>query len=127
MIKRLAALLLPTNRELPELAPMSQRAVELTSRTSLDFAVVFWPMVLEPELVRRQLSDRTSNVNDPLVPTVTLPVILVVTLLKVLVAPSATSCARRAGTASSVTAKTDVTMKRNDAMRRIPMGFQHST
>src|SRR5439155_15102514 len=61
------------------------------------------------------------------VPTVTSPKMVFVTLLRILVSPSLTTCARSAGAATSVTAKTDVTMKRNDALCRIPTtGFQHS-
>src|SRR5437016_641570 len=88
---RLNAPLLPTLKNVP---PTCQRALGLANRTSLDLAVVSKPMVPLPELVSSALSDNTSSVNAPLVPTVTSPVMLVVTLLNVLVAPSATICAQ---------------------------------
>src|SRR2546422_935189 len=91
---------------------MRQRAVELMSRTSLVLAVVFRPMIPLTELVSSELPDRTSSVNEPLVPTVTSPVKKLVTLLKMLVAPSATICERRAGTAARA-ARHD-----NDLVRR---------
>src|ERR1041384_5582299 len=68
-------------------------AVGLSSRTSFDLAVVLKPIWPLTELVSRALSPRTSSVNEPFVPTVTSPVKEFVTLLNVLVAPSATSCA----------------------------------
>src|SRR5215212_5877447 len=73
---------------------ISQRAVALTSRTSLDLAVAFWPIWPTPVLVSRQLSASTSEVNEPLAPTVTELLKMFVTSLNVLVAPSATSWAR---------------------------------
>jgi len=96
-ISRLKGPLLPTNSE----PPMRQRPVELMSWTSLDLAVAVRPMIPFTELVSSALSESTSNVNERLVPTVTSPVMLVVTLLNVLVAPSATICARRGGEAAS--------------------------
>src|SRR5439155_15164393 len=71
-----------------------QRSVTLTNLTALYLALLLKPMVAAPELVSNALSDNTSNVNEPLVPTVTSPVMFVVTLLRVLVAPSLTICAQ---------------------------------
>src|SRR6266576_2335800 len=82
--------LLPRNSN----PPIRHLAVGLSNRTSLDLAVVFRPMVLLPELVSSELSDKTSNVKEPLVPTITSPVKVLVLLLNVLVAPSLTICAR---------------------------------
>src|ERR1051325_6138581 len=96
---RLNAPLLPTLRNVP---PTCQRALGLANRTSLDLAVVLKPMVPSPEFVSSALSDNTSKVNEPLVPTVTSPVIVLVTLLRVLVAPSLTICARSPRTAQTV-------------------------
>src|SRR5437879_4907053 len=89
---RLNAPLLLTFKKVP---PTCQRALGLSNRTSLDLSVELRPMVPSAELVNNAFSDRISNVNEPLVPTVILPVILSVTLLNVLVAPSATICACR--------------------------------
>src|SRR5439155_1941456 len=84
---RLDAPLLPTKSE----PPMTQRAVGRMSWTSLDLAVELRPMIPFTELVSSALSDSTSSVNEPFVPTVRLPGMVLVTLLNVLVAPSATS------------------------------------
>ena len=84
---RLDAPLLPTKRWLP----MRQRALALTSRTSLDLAVTLCPIRPRTEFVSSALLESTSNVNEPLVPTVTSPVKEFVTLLNVLVAPSLTT------------------------------------
>src|SRR5207249_11064048 len=67
---RLNEPLLPTIKYDP---PTCQRAVELISRTSLDFAETFSPMTPLPELLSSALSDKMSNENEPLVPTVTSP------------------------------------------------------
>src|SRR6266487_3790429 len=82
--------LLPRNSN----PPIRQRALGLINRTSLDLAVVLRPMVPLPELVSSELSESTSSVNEPLVPTITSPANELVTLLNVLVAPSLTTCAR---------------------------------
>src|ERR1043166_7507529 len=95
--RRLDAPLLPTKSE----PPMRQRAVELMSRTSLDLAVELRPMVPLSELVSGGLAESTGSGNEPLVPMVTLPVMVLVTLLRVLVAPSLTIWARRGGVAIS--------------------------
>src|SRR4051794_37771036 len=58
-------------------------------------------MITSAEPVNNVLSDNTSNVNEPLVPMVTLPVKVLVTLLNVLVAPSLTSGARRGKTVTA--------------------------
>jgi hypothetical protein len=70
---------------------INHRAVGLTSRTSFALAVALRPMVPLPEFVSTALLDKMSSVNEPFVPTITSPVMLVVTLLNVFVAPSATS------------------------------------
>src|SRR4051812_12798393 len=90
--------LLPRNSK----PPNCQRALGLTNRTSLDLAVGFRPMAPLPELVRNELLERTSNVNEPFVPTLT-SVKVLVTLLNVLVAPSATICPRSDPTAAAHT------------------------
>src|SRR2546430_614166 len=59
--------LLPTNSE----PFINHRALLLTSRTSLDLAVGLRLMMPLAELVRSELSESTSRVNEPLVPTVT--------------------------------------------------------
>src|SRR5690242_14316532 len=48
-------------------------------------------------LVNNALLDTTSKVNEPLVPIVTPPVMVLVLLLSVLVVPSFTTCARISG------------------------------
>src|ERR1043166_8324554 len=96
--RRLDAPLLPTKSE----PPMRQRAVELMSRTSLDLAVELRPIVPLSELVSSAWSESTSRVNEPLVPMVTLPVMWLVTLLNVLVAPSLTIWARRGGATNTL-------------------------
>src|SRR5947208_2913973 len=83
--------LLMTNRLNEPLLPRknwllgNQRAVGLTNLTSFDLAVALSPITPLAELVNRALSDITSSVKEPFVPTVTSPVKLVVTLFKVLV------------------------------------------
>src|SRR5262245_35576679 len=84
---------------------MNQRALGLSNRTSLDLAVALRPMFPLAELVRSALLERTSNVKEPLVPTVTSPVKELVSLSKVRVAPSATICARRVGAAIIIAAR----------------------
>src|SRR5437763_17196792 len=96
--------LLPRNSN----PPIRHLAVGLINRTSLDLAVALAPITTWAELVTSELSDKTSNVNEPLVPTITLPGKTLVMLLNVLVAPSLTSWARRVGAVSSVVAKMDV-------------------
>ena len=59
----------------------------------MDLAVAFRSMMPLTELVNSELLERMSRVNEPLVPTVTSPVMVLVTLLNVFVAPSATTCA----------------------------------
>jgi hypothetical protein len=73
---RLNAPLLPT----VSVEPICQRAVGLMSRTSLDLAVALRPITLRMELISDALSDSSSKVNEPFAPTVTSPVMLLVTL-----------------------------------------------
>src|ERR1041385_5357038 len=82
---------------------MNQRALALAKRTSFEFAPALRPISPLAELVSSALSDSTSIVNEMLVPTVTSPVMLVVTLFSVLVAPSATTWARSVVVARNTT------------------------
>src|SRR5438093_1197692 len=89
---------------------MNQRALELARRTSFEFAPLLRPINPLAELVSSELSDNTSNVNEPLVPTVTSPVKVLVSLIRVRVAPSLTICARSGET---VTANIEATRRRD--------------
>src|SRR5207253_2791804 len=71
----------------------SHRVFTLQSRTVFEFAPMFRPITPLPELVSNAALVRISSVNEPFVPMVTVPLMLLVTLFKVVVAPSATTCA----------------------------------
>ena len=64
-----------------------------TYKFGFEFAPMFRPITPLPELVRNAALVRISSVNEPFVPVVTVPLMLLVTLFKVVVAPSATTCA----------------------------------